>query len=107
MMRTRRELGGDDARPCLIDDLSDCRTPSDRKASARAARAAQARHASGRRRLVDPTTCERDYSAAEWEFLRAIEEYKRCSGRQFPSWSEVLRVVHDLGYAKAGVEVAR
>jgi hypothetical protein len=34
------------------------------KASAQALRAAQARQQSGRRRLVDPATCERDYSAA-------------------------------------------
>jgi outer membrane protein TolC len=71
------------------------------QASARASRAAQARHASGRRRLVDPATCERDYSAAELEFLDAIQEYKRSSGRMFPTWSEVLEVIQGLGYAKA------
>src|SRR4051794_22856615 len=38
----------------------------DRKASDRARRAAEARARSGRRRFVDPATCERDYSSAEW-----------------------------------------
>jgi outer membrane protein TolC len=76
------------------------------KASARATRAAQARNASGRRRFVDPATCERDYSAAEVEFMRAIQEYKRASGRLFPTWSEVLEVVHGLGYRRPAAEVA-
>src|SRR5262245_56458109 len=39
------------------------------RASRRATHAAEARAASGRRRLIDPTTCERDYSAAEMEFM--------------------------------------
>ena len=78
------------------------------QASERARKAAQARHASGRRRLVDPATCERDYSAREVEFLRAIDDYKKASGRLFPTWSEVLEVVRDLGYQKAPAhEVAR
>lgn len=53
-----------------------------------------------RRRMIDPTTCERDYSGDEVEFMRAMDEYKRKSGRQFPTWSEVLEVVRSLGYAK-------
>ena len=70
------------------------------KASARARRASRVRHASGRRRRIDPTTCERDYTAAELEFLAAIQEFKRCSGRLFPSWGEVLEVARGLGYVK-------
>lgn len=54
-----------------------------------------------RRRMIDPTTCERDYSADEVEFMRAIDDYKRRSGRMFPTWSEVLEVVRELGYRKA------
>ena len=54
-----------------------------------------------RRRLIDPTTCERDYSLDEVEFMKAMDEYKRKSGRMFPTWSEVLEVVRGLGYAKS------
>ena len=71
-----------------------------RRASAQATRAANARQVSGRRRFVDPTTCERDYSAAEMEFMQAMHEYKHRSGRMFPTWSEVLEVLKSLGYAK-------
>lgn len=53
-----------------------------------------------RRRQIDPTTCERDYSDNEIEFMRAMDEYKRRAGRQFPTWSEVLEVIHALGYRK-------
>ncbi len=51
-----------------------------------------------RRRQIDPTTCERDYTDDEIEFMKAMDEYKRSSGRQFPTWSEVLEVVKSLGY---------
>ena len=53
-----------------------------------------------RRRMIDPTTCERDYSADEVEFMKAMDDYKRKSGRMFPTWSEVLEVIRDLGYTK-------
>ena len=80
--------------------LSDDAAWHDAKASAKASRASEARWAGNRRRGVDPTTCERDYSAGELEFMGAIQEYKRSSGRMFPTWSEVLEVVHALGYTK-------
>lgn len=59
-----------------------------------------------RRRLIDPTTCERDYSGDEIEFMKAMDDYKRKSGRMFPTWSEVLEVVRSLGYAKPEHAVA-
>lgn len=74
---------------------------TDRHATDQARRAACARRDSGRRRLVDPTTCERDYAADELEFMMAMQDYKRRSGRMFPTWSEVLEVLRDLGYTKA------
>lgn len=55
-----------------------------------------------RRRMIDPTTCERDYNLEEVEFMKAMDDYKRRSGRQFPTWSEVLEVLRDLGYRKTG-----
>ena len=53
-----------------------------------------------RRKQIDPTTCERDYDAEEVEFMKAMDDYKRLSGRQFPTWSEVLEVLNALGYRK-------
>jgi hypothetical protein len=77
---------------------------TNRKATAQATRAAQARHQSGRRRFIDPTTCDRDYSQAEMEFMQAMQEYKLRSGRMFPTWSEVLEVLTSLGYRKDALE---
>lgn len=53
-----------------------------------------------RRRHIDPTTCERDYSTEEIEFMHALDAYKRASGRMFPTCSEILEVLRDLGYAR-------
>ena len=53
-----------------------------------------------RRRQIDPTTCERDYTDDEVEFMNSLDEYKRKSGRMFPTCSEVLEVVRSLGYAR-------
>jgi hypothetical protein len=60
---------------------------------ARASCAALARHISGRRRFVDPTTCEKDYAEAEMEFMSALQLYKQAGGRSFPTWCEVLEVL--------------
>jgi hypothetical protein len=53
-----------------------------------------------RRRQVDPTTCEKDYSDEEIIFMKAMDQYKRSNRRPFPTWSEVLEVLHSLGYRK-------
>ena len=53
-----------------------------------------------RRRQIDPTTCERDYSDPEIEFMQAMDEYKRANGRMFPTCSEILEVLQKLGYEK-------
>lgn len=53
-----------------------------------------------RRRQIDPTTCERDYSDDEIAFMQAMDEYKRKNGRMFPTCSEILEVVRSIGYAK-------
>ncbi len=36
------------------------------------------------------------------EFLRAIDAFKRSTGRSFPTWTEVLEILRSLGYRKAG-----
>ena len=53
-----------------------------------------------RRRMIDPTTCERDYGPEELEFMQALDRYKRTSGRMFPTCSEVLEVLRSLGYQR-------
>jgi len=58
------------------------------------------RHQVERRRQVDPTTCERDYNDDEISFMKAMNLYNRANRRPFPTWSEVLEVLHALGYRR-------
>ena len=53
-----------------------------------------------RRRQIDPTTCERDYQPDEVEFMKAMDDYKRRSGRMFPTCSEILEVIREMGYVR-------
>ena len=76
---------------------------SDRRsldASVPAERRTNERRSNQRRRQIDPTTCERDYTNDEIEFMQALDAYKRSSGRMFPTCSEVLEVLRGLGYVK-------
>jgi hypothetical protein len=66
--------------------------------------AAEKRRTSERRRLIDPTTCERDYTDEETVFMKAMERYKRENRRPFPTWNEVLEVIRSLGYEKVAEE---
>jgi hypothetical protein len=59
-----------------------------------------------RRRQIDPTTCERDYKDDEIEFMQALEAYKRSSGRMFPTCSEILEVIRDMGYVRVSPVLA-
>jgi hypothetical protein len=59
-----------------------------------------------RRRQVDPTTCEKDYSDEEITFMKAMDLYKRSNRRPFPTWSEVLEVLRSLGYRKTEDAIA-
>jgi len=58
------------------------------------------RNKTQRARHIDPTTCERDYSRDEVEFMQAMDVYKRKNGRMFPTCSEILEVIRDLGYVR-------
>ena len=42
-----------------------------------------------------------DLSGDEGELMQAMEAYKQRSGRMFPTWSEVLEILVELGYRKA------
>ena len=51
-------------------------------------------------RRMNPATSERNYSSDEVEFMNALAEFKRESGRTFPTCSEILGVLRSLGYEK-------
>jgi hypothetical protein len=51
-----------------------------------------------RRRRIDPTTFEKQYTTDEMEFMNAMQRFKECTGKSFPSHGDVLRVAVALGY---------
>lgn len=53
-----------------------------------------------RRRRIDPTTFEKQYTDDEMEFMNAMQRFKVRSGVSFPSHGDVLRVARGLGYRK-------
>ena len=54
-----------------------------------------------RSKRMNPATSERNYTSDEVEFMNALAEFKRASGRMFPTCSEILGVLRGLGYEKA------
>lgn len=55
----------------------------------------------GRRRSDDRRSAEDGHMSDEqFEFLMAIQEYKKANARPFPTWTEVLEVIKALGYRK-------
>lgn len=48
-----------------------------------------------------PPPIDHDIDPAVLEFISAIESYRHANARPFPSWSEVLHVLRQLGYKKA------
>jgi len=59
------------------------------------------RRGPGRRRTDDRRSAEEgEMTVEQFEFCMAIETYKKVNKRLFPTWTEVLEVIHQLGYRK-------
>ena len=55
----------------------------------------------GKRRSDTRKSAEEGQMTEEqFEFLMAIEEYKKTNNRPFPTWTEVLELITALGYRK-------
>jgi len=59
------------------------------------------RRGPGRRLTYERKSAEEgQMSDEQFDFLMAIDEYKRKNSRPFPTWTEVLDVIKALGYRK-------
>lgn len=59
------------------------------------------RRGPGRRRSEDRRTAEEgEMNEDQFEFIMAIEEYKKVNRRPFPTWTEILDIIKALGYRK-------
>lgn len=67
-------------------------------------RAARAKVASRRPRMMDPTTCDRDYSAEEWAYCLAVEAFKARTGVRFLTNCMHLQLLKSLGYSRTPSE---
>src|SRR4029077_17298511 len=72
------------------------RTESDRRDTG-----LERRRGPGRRRSDDRKAAEEgEMTAEQFEFVMAIEMYKKVNKRLYPTWTEVLEVINQLGYRK-------
>jgi hypothetical protein len=59
------------------------------------------RRGPGKRRSEERKSAEEgQMSEEQFEFLMAIDVYKKANARPFPTWTEVLEVIKALGYRK-------
>lgn len=59
------------------------------------------RRGPGRRRSDDRKAAEEgEMTNEQFEFCMAIETYKKVNKKMFPTWTEVLEVMRQLGYRK-------
>jgi hypothetical protein len=59
------------------------------------------RRGPGRRRSDSRRSAEEgEMTEDQFEFVMAIDEYKRVNRRPFPTWTEVLDIIRALGYRK-------
>ena len=59
------------------------------------------RRGPGRRRSDERKSAEEgEMDTNQFEFVMAIETYKKVNRRMYPTWTEILEVVNQLGYRK-------
>ena len=94
-----RRMGIDRRRVCA--DAAGLTAEERRTADRRADTGLERRRGPGRRRSDDRRSAEEgEMSAEQFEFVMAIETYKKVNKRMYPTWTEVLEVVRQLGYRK-------
>ena len=94
----QHDLGGNPYDP----DFADRRRSPDRRQNVVDRRLGLDRmRGPGRRRSDERKAAEEgQMSDEQFEFVMAIDEYKRANARPFPTWTEVLEVIKALGYRK-------
>ncbi len=83
-------------------DLTDRRAGKDRRQTVIDRRLELNRHRGpGKRRNTERKAAEEgEMSDEQFEFLMAVDEYKRKNLRPFPTWTEVLELIKAIGYRK-------
>ena len=92
---------GLDRRMTLVED-SDYEGPERRSGKERRVDTGlERRRGPGRRRSDDRREAEEgEMNTEQFEFIMAIETYKKVNKRLYPTWTEILELVRQLGYRK-------
>ena len=96
--RRQHDLGGNPDDP----NFQDRRSGRDRRQSVVDRRLGlDRRRGPGRRRSDERRAAEEgQMSDEQFDFIMAIDEYKRANARPFPTWTEILEIMRALGYRK-------
>jgi len=88
--------------PSAEQDYTDKPSSLERRRSVVDRRLALNRHRGpGKRRSEQRRAAEEgQMSDEQFEFLMAVDEYKKANMRPFPTWTEVLELIKALGYRK-------
>src|SRR6267154_171006 len=93
-----REDQGSDRRQTVVDRRNGLER---RVVERRPATGLERRRGPGRRRSDDRKAAEEgEMTVEQFEFVMAIETYKKVNKKMFPTWTEVLEVITQLGYRK-------
>jgi hypothetical protein len=103
--KNRGNFGGVDQRKNVVDR----RTGLDRRlVDLGSPTGLERRRGPGRRLSDDRKSAEEgEMSDEQFEFVMAIDTYKRLNNRPFPTWTEVLEVVKQLGYRKVAASTIK
>ncbi len=84
------------------EHIPECRKGRERRESVVDRRLGLDRRRGPGRRLTDERKSaeQGQMSDEQFEFLLAIDEYKKKNKRPFPTWTEVLEVIKAMGYRK-------
>jgi hypothetical protein len=75
--------------------------PDRRVAERREETGLERRRGPGRRLSDDRRSAEEgEMTSEQFEFVMAIETYKKVNKRMYPTWTEVLELIRQLGYRK-------
>ena len=76
-------------------------TGPDRRQGERRDTGLERRRGPGRRRSDERKSAEEgEMNSHQFEFVMAIETYKKVNRRLYPTWTEILEIVRQLGYRK-------
>jgi hypothetical protein len=114
VVETRREGEGPDRRNSRVDrrcglerrqisaEASGYDGPERRIAEDRRQDTGLERRRAAGRRLSDcrKSAEEGEMNTEQFEFVMAIETYKKVNRRLYPTWTEILEIINQLGYRK-------